>query len=61
MADSQYALLAMVTAQSVATVLATAFTAPFSASVTSLQYLDLRMRREAHDIELMAQAGITGP
>ena len=61
MPDSRYAMLVLVSTQSVATVMATAFTAPFTAAVTSLQYLDLRMRREAYDIELMAQAGITGP
>ena len=40
--------------------LATAFVAPFTAAVTTLQYLDQRMRKEAYDVELMAQAGITG-
>ena len=27
--------------------------------MTSLQYLDQRMRKEAYDVELMQQAGIT--
>ena len=27
--------------------------------MTSLQYLDQRMRKEAYDVELMTQAGIT--
>ena len=40
-------------------VVAAAFVAPFTAAVTSLQYLDQRMRKEAYDVELMAQAGIT--
>ncbi|WP_161962434.1 hypothetical protein [Nocardioides speluncae] len=43
----------------VAQVLATAFVAPFSAGVTSLQYIDLRMRKEAYDVQLMSEAGIT--
>ena len=38
---------------------AAAFVAPFTAAVTSLQYLDQRMRKEAYDVELMTQAGIT--
>ena len=33
--------------------------ASFSAAVSSLQYLDQRMRKEAYDVELMAQAGIS--
>ena len=40
-------------------VVGAAFVAPFTAAVTSLQYLDQRMRKEAYDVELMAQAGIT--
>ena len=28
--------------------------------MTSLQYLDQRMRKEAYDVVLMEQAGITG-
>ncbi len=49
--DSQYLALA--------TVALTAFVTPFSAAVSSLQYLDQRMRKEAYDVELMAQAGIS--
>ena len=41
-----------------AQVAATAFVAPFTAAVTSLQYIDQRMRKEAYDVELMRQAGI---
>lgn len=37
-------------------VLASAFVAPFSAGVTSLQYIDLRMRKEAYDVQLMSEA-----
>ena len=37
-----------------------AFVTPFTSAVTSLQYLDQRMRKEAYDVELMQQAGITG-
>lgn len=39
-------------------VLASAFVAPFSAGVTSLQYIDLRMRKEAYDVQLMSEAGL---
>jgi len=41
------------------TVASTAFVAPFTSAVTSVQYLDQRMRKEAYDVELMQQAGIT--
>ncbi len=56
----QYALLLVVAGQALATVVSTAFTSPFSAVVTTLQYLDQRMRKEAYDVTLMSHAGITG-
>lgn len=59
MGDVQYALLVLVVLSAVGSVVQTAFVAPFTAAVTSLQYLDQRMRKEAYDVELMAQAGIT--
>lgn len=55
---AQYVVLGSVLAQGLSSVVSTAFTAPFSAAVTSLQYLDQRMRKEAYDVELMQQAGI---
>ena len=55
----QYALLVLVLSQAVSSVISTAFVAPFTATVASTQYLDQRMRKEAYDIELMRQAGIT--
>ncbi|HWJ09727.1 MAG TPA: hypothetical protein VNS46_10150 [Nocardioides sp.] len=54
----EYAALTYVAAQAVALVVQNAFTAPFLASVTSLQYVDLRMRKEALDVELLREAGI---
>jgi hypothetical protein len=58
-AGPQYALLVLVATQAVAQVVSAAFATPFTAAVTSLQYLDQRMRKEAYDVELMQQAGIT--
>jgi hypothetical protein len=58
-AGAKYALLGLVVLQAVSSVVSSAFVAPFSAAVTSLQYLDQRMRKEAYDVELMTQAGIT--
>ena len=55
----QYELLGLVVIQAVTTVLTAAFVAPFTGAVTSLQYLDQRIRKEAYDVELMTQAGIT--
>jgi len=55
----QYALLVLVVTQALTQVLSAAFVTPFTAAVTSLQYLDQRMRKEAYDVELMHQAGIT--
>jgi hypothetical protein len=59
MSGSQFAMLVLVATQSLGAVLSTAFTAPFTAAVTTLQYLDLRMRKEAYDVELLALAGVT--
>jgi hypothetical protein len=56
---SQYALLVLVVTQALQQVVTAAFATPFTSTVTSLQYLDQRMRKEAYDVELMQQAGIT--
>ena len=57
--SGQYAPLLVVVLSALGSVVAAAFVAPFTAAVTSLQYLDQRMRKEAYDVELMTQAGIT--
>ena len=44
----------------IAAVITAAFVAPFTAAVTSLQYVDQRMRKEAFDVELMTRAGVPG-
>ncbi len=49
----------MVVGTALASVITAAFVSPFTTSVATLQYLDLRMRTEAYDVELMNQAGIT--
>jgi hypothetical protein len=56
----QYALLIYVGSQALAQVVTAAFATPFTSGVTSLQYLDQRMRKEAYDVELMTQAGLIG-
>jgi hypothetical protein len=55
----QYAVLGIMVAQALTSVLTAAFVSPFTGAVTSLQYLDQRIRKEAYDVELMTQAGIT--
>jgi hypothetical protein len=55
----RYTLLVVVVTQALSQVVAAAFVTPFTSAVTSLQYLDQRMRKEAFDVELMQQAGIT--
>jgi hypothetical protein len=55
----QYELLGLVVMQAVTSVATAAFVAPFTGAVTALQYLDQRIRKEAYDVELMTQAGIT--
>ncbi|MCW2833246.1 MAG: hypothetical protein JWN68_1199 [Nocardioides sp.] len=49
----------LVIGQALASVITAAFVAPFTTTVATLQYVDLRMRREAFDVELMQRAGIT--
>ena len=55
----QYALLGLVLAQAVSTVVAAAFVTPFTGAVTAVQYLDQRIRKEAYDVELLREAGVT--
>jgi hypothetical protein len=56
----RFALLIYVGSTALAQVVSAAFATPFTAGVTSLQYLDQRMRKEAYDVELMTEAGLTG-
>ncbi|MFL6158439.1 MAG: hypothetical protein ACJ72D_20295 [Marmoricola sp.] len=53
-------LLIYVVTNAVATVISAAFVAPFTSAVTSLQYLDQRIRKEGYDVELLTRAGVTG-
>jgi len=55
----KYTLVILSLTQAVTQVVSAAFVTPFTSAVTSLQYLDQRMRKEAYDVELMQQAGIT--
>jgi hypothetical protein len=57
--DGQYAALTITLVNAVSSVVQAAFVAPFTAAVTSLQYVDQRIRKEAFDVELMTRAGIT--
>ncbi|MDZ5621889.1 hypothetical protein SFC88_13665 [Nocardioides sp. HM23] len=54
----EYFFLILTVGQAIGLVLQNAFVAPFTAAVTSLQYLDQRMRKEAYDVELMREAGL---
>ncbi len=49
----------LIVGQAVASVITAAFVAPFTTAVATLQYVDLRMRSEAFDVDLMQRAGIT--
>jgi hypothetical protein len=54
-------LVISVVVNALGAVVSSAFVTPFTAAVTSLQYLDQRIRKEAYDVELMTQAGIIAP
>ncbi|MDO9456821.1 hypothetical protein [Nocardioides sp.] len=58
--DEDLSLFVTILGTALAQVATTAFVAPFTSTVTSLQYLDQRMRKEAYDVELMRQAGVLG-
>jgi hypothetical protein len=57
--DGRYAALSLALVTAVSSVVQAAFVAPFTGAVTSLQYVDQRIRKEAFDVELMTRAGIT--
>jgi hypothetical protein len=59
-ADGSPTLLALVI-QGLAGVVATTLTAPFTAALTVLLYVDRRIRREGLDIELARAAGVSIP
>ena len=59
LAFPEYAVLGLLITQAVSQVISSAFVAPFTSAVASLQYIDQRMRKEAFDVELMTRAGIT--
>ena len=52
-------VLLLILGQAVSSVIAAAFVAPFTTTVATLQYVDLRMRSEAFDVLLMERAGLT--
>lgn len=58
-AGTQYYLLLLVLGQALSSVVTAAFVSPVTACVTTLQYVDQRIRREAYDVELMTRAGLT--
>ncbi len=53
--------LLLVLSQATSSVVAAAFVAPFVTAVTCLQYIDLRIRKEGYDVELMTRAGLPRP
>ncbi len=59
--SGQYDALWFTVVNALSSVVQAAFVAPFTAAVTSLQYVDQRIRKEAFDVELMTRSGITAP
>jgi len=57
-APAEYGALILSLMVALSLVLTQAFTAPFTSAVSSLQYIDQRMRKEAFDVELMRMAGV---
>ncbi|WP_244929956.1 hypothetical protein [Nocardioides sp. W7] len=56
--DGSAGVLGLEAMTGLGTIVASAFVTPFVAAVTALQYIDLRMRKEAFDVELLTRAGI---
>lgn len=57
----EYAIAILIIGQVLGSILSSATTTPFSSVVVSLQYLDLRIRNEGYDVELLAGAVGTAP
>lgn len=57
-ASEETGLLLSVGTQVLAIIFGTALTTPFLAATTALLHLDLRIRKEAYDVELIQQAGL---
>lgn len=53
--------LLVVLSQATSSVVTAAFVAPFVTAVACLQYIDLRIRKEGYDVELMTRAGLPRP
>ncbi|GAA1476660.1 hypothetical protein GCM10009623_11060 [Nocardioides aestuarii] len=53
--------LLLVLSQATSAVVTAAFVAPFVTAVSCLQYIDLRIRKEGYDVELMTRAGLPRP
>lgn len=54
----EYIFVILAATQALASVVQNAFVTPFVSAVSALQYLDLRIRKEGYDVELMRQAGL---
>lgn len=53
--------LLLVLSQATSSVVTAAFVAPFVTTVACLQYVDLRIRKEGYDVELLTRAGLPRP
>jgi hypothetical protein len=59
--NGELGLMIMVATNALSAVVSSSFVAPFTSAVTSLQYIDQRIRKEGYDVELVTRAGIAGP
>ncbi|MCL8024194.1 hypothetical protein [Nocardioides bruguierae] len=59
--DPRWTMLLLVLGQVLSQVVAGTLSVPFQAAATTLQYVDLRIRRDGWDLELLQRAGLTGP
>ncbi|RNL61154.1 hypothetical protein EFK50_17435 [Nocardioides marmoriginsengisoli] len=57
-ASGEASLMIFVITNALGSVVAAAFVTPFTSSVTAVQYLDQRIRKEGYDVELLARAGV---
>ena len=59
--NGELGLMIMIVANALSAVVSASFVAPFTSAVTSLQYIDQRIRKEGYDVELVTRAGIVAP
>ncbi|WP_110240776.1 hypothetical protein [Nocardioides gilvus] len=60
-ASEAMVLVALIATQAISQIVATALVTPFLSAVTALLYIDVRIRKEAFDVDLLTRSGAGAP